>query len=398
MTFASPLFSAIQSVVHRSDRKQPIVLHEPDFTSTDVWSYVKSCLDTAWVSSAGAWVNRFEELLSLHTGAKFAIAVSNGTNALRLGLHLVGVQSDEEVLVPSLSFVATANAVSHLGAIPHFVDIDSLNLGISSDFLDQYLSRICDIKNNNVYNKSTGRRIAAIVPVHVFGLAANIKKLREVSSKWRIPMIEDSAEALGTYFNGDHCGTFGDLGALSFNGNKLITTGGGGALLTNNEELAEKARHLSTTAKVSHPWEYFHDQIAWNDRMPNINAALGVAQLEHLNDILLLKRQLHSDYQLAFSDIADVELLHEMPGTTSNYWLNTIQFEHHSVSEALQARTDLLEECFQSKIYLRPAWIPLHTLPMYRNSPRSSLETTNNLSPRLLNLPSSPKLIKHHDS
>ena len=275
---------------------RPISLHEPDFRGTKAWEYVKETIDTSWVSTAGSFVERFEESVRKITGAKHAIAVSNGTVALRLALHLVDVRAQDEVIVPPLSFVATANAVSHLGAIPHFVDIDNETLGMSCMALIKRMDEIAIRKNGSVFNKETGRRISAIVPVHIFGNPADIYGLKKIADSWNLPIVEDAAEALGSSLGGKHCGLIGDVGVLSFNGNKLVTTGGGGMIMTNSDSLASSARHLSTTAKLAHSWEIQHDQIGWNDRMPNINAALGLAQLECLNDKIIKKKQLFSQY------------------------------------------------------------------------------------------------------
>ena len=277
------ILEAIQHVVGPSSLEHPIALHEPDFRGTEAWTYVKDCLDTGWVSTAGQWVSRFEQELASATGAAHAVAVTNGTVALRLALHLVGVEPGDEVLLPPLSFVATANAVAHLGAVPHFVDVDPITLAMDPYVLAERLEQVAEWCDGKLLNKQTGRRLAAVLPVHVFGHPADGDVLRQVADAWGLPLVEDAAEALGSWRGDTHCGLFGSVGTLSFNGNKLITTGGGGALLMNDAELAHRARHLSTTAKVPHPWAFDHDVVGWNDRMPNLNAALGVAQLEDLN-------------------------------------------------------------------------------------------------------------------
>ena len=251
------------------------------------------CIDSGWVSSSGKWVTQFEELIASYTGSKYVIVVSNGTNALRLS-YMVGVRANHEVLMPPLSFVATANAVRHLGASPHFIDVEPTSLGMCPMALEKRLNNIAVKKNNHVINKFTGKKISAVVPVHVFGLPAKIIEIKRVCSEWGLPLVEDAAEALGSSVLTNkckiHCGCFGDFGTLSFNGNKIITTGGGGAILTNNYESFKLAKHISTTAKLDHPWEFFHDQIGWNDRLPNLNAALGVSQIEKLEEKLKLKQ------------------------------------------------------------------------------------------------------------
>ena len=277
------VLKAIQGVIGFSCKEKPISLHEPDFKGTKAWEYVRDCLDSGWVSTAGRWVNRFEQELCDVTGAEHAVVVSNGTVALRLALHLVGVGPGDEVLLPPLSFVATANAIAHLGAIPHFVDIEPNALGMCPAALDTRLDTIASTHEGFVINKESGRRIAAVLPVHVFGNPAEVNQIRAVCNAWKIPMVEDAAEALASWREGTHCGLFGAVGTLSFNGNKLITTGGGGALLTNNSDLAKRARHLSTTAKIPHPWSFNHDAVGWNDRLPNLNAPLVWPSWKTLN-------------------------------------------------------------------------------------------------------------------
>ena len=393
----SEITRIIQALTHtcgQSTIREPIGLHEPSFADTRAWDYVKDCLDTGWVSSAGAWVSRFEQALCNTTGAKYAIAVTNGTVALRLGLHLVGVKPGDEVLVPPLSFVATANAVQHLGATPHFVDIESGTLGMCPAALNDRLERVCCRVDNNLINRETGRRIAAVMPVHVFGNPAEIKKLKALSQQWGLPLVEDAAEALGSWYENTHCGLYGDVGALSFNGNKLITTGGGGALLTNNKLIAERARHLSTTAKKAHQWDFEHDEIGWNDRMPNINAALGVAQLEDIDRRLRAKMLLAETYSNSFSKFADIELIRPARNTTSNFWLNCLRFLDEQPEQAHLKRLEVLENAHAIGLMLRPVWKLLHEQPMYRFNPRGSLSVAESQACRLLNIPSSPQLLK----
>tara|TARA_Y200000002_G_scaffold382263_1_gene398740 strand:+ start:506 stop:1696 length:1191 start_codon:yes stop_codon:yes gene_type:complete len=384
----------ISSCLNNDLSNQPIYLHEPDFSESKAKEYVNQCIESGWVSSAGKWVEKFEKKLSELTGAKYAIAVSNGTVALRLALFLVGVRNNDEVLIPPLTFVATANAVSHLGAKPHFIDIESESLGMSPYSLRQRLDSIAYRKNGNVYNRETGNRIAAVVPVHIFGLPAKIKDLKNICQMWNLPLIEDAAEALGSQILENEkfksCGCFGDIGILSFNGNKVITTGGGGAILTNNKVFAEKAKHLSTTAKINHPWEFFHDQVAWNDRLPNINAALGCSQLESLEAKLEKKRLLHSKYTEVFSRYQDFEILKENKGTKSNYWLVTLRLLS---KEDDVLRDKIISQAHKSNLYLRPAWTPLNKLPMYKDHPSDNLVICENQFKRLINLPSSPQLI-----
>ena len=390
----------IEGIKSLSNHEKNVVtnLHEPTFQGTNAWNYTKDCIDTGWVSSAGKWVSRFEDEVSKYTNARYAIAVTNGTVALRLALHLVNVKAGDEVLVPSMSFVATANAVSHLGAIPHFIDIESSSLGMCPLALKKRLDEISIFKNGSVFNKITGRRISAILPVHIFGNPSNINALKLVSESFSIPMVEDSAEALGSWVENNskmvHCGLIGEIGIISFNGNKLITTGGGGVLLTNNKMLAESAKHLSNTAKLAHPWEFNHDQIGWNDRMPNINAALGVSQIEFLDDFLKKKKILFNKYKSILSNIKSVELIKKHEKSISNNWLITLRFNCDDIKKAKFLSRDLLQKSHENNIFLRPVWKLLHKLPMYKNSPRGILKNAENEEFRLINLPSSPSIIK----
>ncbi len=391
---ANLIVKSIKKVVGVSNKDKPIVLHEPSFTGSNAWTYVKDCLDTGWVSTAGSWVSRFEQELASFTGASHAIAVTNGTVALRLALHLVGVQPNDEVLLPPLSFVATANAVSHLGAIPHFVDVEPYSLGLDPTALSSRLEAVAKRHQGQLINSESGRRIAAVLPVHVFGHPAEVAKLQSVADAWGLPLVEDAAEALGSWRDDTHCGLFGAVGTLSFNGNKLITTGGGGALLTNNPELAQRARHLSTTAKCPHPWAFDHDAVGWNDRMPNINAALGVAQLEDLNRRLEAKRQLAQHYRETIEKLDGVELLTKSPGCVINNWLVTLRFTSPEPALAEAERNDLLEEAHAQGLLLRPIWTSLNKLPMYRCVPSGELSVASDQVRRLLNLPSSPQLLQ----
>jgi perosamine synthetase len=388
------MLEAIHQVVGPSSREQPIGLHEPDFRGTQAWAYVKDCLDTGWVSTAGGWVSRFEQQLCTITGAAHAVAVSNGTVALRLALHLVGVGPGDEVLLPPLSFVATANAVAHLGAVPHFVDVESSSLGLCPKALAERLEAVAEHCDGQLVNRETGRRIAAVLPVHVFGHPAEVGQLRAVVDAWGLPMVEDGAEALASWRNGIHCGLFGAVGTLSFNGNKLITTGGGGALLSNDAKLAQRARHLSTTAKQPHHWAFEHDAVGWNDRLPNLNAALGVAQLEDLDRRLVAKRQIAMRYAEAFLGLKAVELVAEPLGCRSNNWLVSLRLTASAPAESQAQRLHLLEAAHDAGVLLRPIWTPLNHLPMYRSCPAGPLPVANDQAPRLLNLPSSPQLLE----
>ena len=391
------IINSIKKVVGKVSPEQPVGLHEPYFKDTRALDYVKDCIDTTWVSSNGSWVSKFERQLCQFTGSSYAIAVSNGTVALRLALYLIGVKPNDEVIIPPISFVATANSVVHIGAIPHFVDIEKTSLGMCPNALSKHLKKIAEKKKGEVINKITGRKISAILPVHVFGLPANLISIKKIADEWGIPIVEDAAEALGSRWKLPqktiHCGLIGQIGCLSFNGNKIITTGGGGALITNNYDIASRARHLSNTAKVNHKWRFFHDEVAWNDRMPNINAALGCAQLEVLHNRLQKKINLYQLFNEEFKKFDEVELLKAPKNTLTNYWLIGLRIMHEDSEKCEQLVEKILEKANLDGLSLRPLWEKLHSLPMYKDNPRGSLHVADNEEKRIINLPSSPQLI-----
>ncbi|WP_320667171.1 LegC family aminotransferase [Prochlorococcus sp. MIT 1307] len=392
------ILDAIQKVVGPAKVDNPIFLHEPEFKDTAAWEYVKECIDSGWVSTAGKYVNQFEEELCKYTGADYAIAVTNGTVALRLALSIINVKPDEEVIIPPLTFVATANAVCHLNAIPHFVDIESNTFGLCPEALQGRLEKLAYKENGQVFNRDTGRRIAAILPVHLFGNPSKIIELKRIAFEWELPLVEDAAEALGSWSKESnkyiHCGLFGAVGILSFNGNKIITTGGGGALITNDKNLALKARHISTTAKIPHPWMYQHDQIGWNDRMPNINAALGVSQMQDFARRLERKNHLADSYYNQFSILKGIELLRARDDCISNKWLMTARFTANNQDHAKSQCLDLVQESNAIGIRLRPAWKLLTKLPMFLDNPKGPLPNAESEFSRLVNLPSSPQICK----
>lgn len=380
---------SIQAVLHALQSALPsrhafLPLHEPTFSGNE-WIYVKECLDTGWVSSVGKFVDRFEEDLAAYTGVKRAIAVVNGTAALHICLVLADVKPNDEVLMPALTFIATANAVSYCGAVPHFVDCEEKTLGIDPLKLSAYLDQITEQRPDGCYNRQTGRRIKAVVPMHTFGHPVDLDPLLEVCRSFTITLIEDAAESLGSFYKGRHTGQLGLLSALSFNGNKTITTGGGGAILTNNEELGRLAKHITTTAKIPHRWEFNHDMVGYNYRMPNINAALGCAQLEQLPDFLAAKRNLAERYRQVFADISGILFFSEPANSRSNYWLNTLLIDekHSGQRDALLAATN------DAGIMTRPTWTLMNKLPMFTNCPKMNLSVAESLERRLLNIPSS---------
>ncbi len=364
--------------------KEFIALHEPVFKGNE-WKYIKECLDTGWVSSVGEYVNRIERDLVDYTGAAYAVAVVNGTAALHIALQLAGVKPGDEVLVPSLTFIATANAVSYCGAIPHFVDSEERTLGVDVDRLYEYLKETSVLSPEGCFNRQTKRRINAIVPMHTFGHPVDMDPLLQLCNDFRIKVVEDAAESLGSFYKGRHTGTIGLVSSLSFNGNKTITTGGGGAILTNDENIAMRAKHISTQAKVPHKWEFNHDMIGYNYRMPNINAALGCAQLEELPDFIKKKRLLASRYQAAFQDIQGISFFIESKFARSNYWLNVLLLDKEYAGE----RDNLLELTNNAGIMARPLWTLMHKLTMYQECPRMNMIISEDLERRLINIPSS---------
>lgn len=364
--------------------KRPLPLHEPWFCGNEV-KYTTDCIETGWVSSVGSYVDRFSIDLAKATGFEYAIPTVNGTAALHLGLKLLGIGGHkQEVLVPALTFVATANAIAYTGATPHFVDSDTTTLGVDADALRNYLLEISEQQDGQCINKATQKQIKALVVVHIFGHPADLDALKAVCTEFNIILVEDIAESLGSTYKSKHTGHAGELAALSFNGNKIITTGGGGAILTNNAELAQKAKHLSTTAKVPHPYAFKHDQVGYNYRMPNLNAALGCAQLENLIFFINKKRQLAKHYQQQFSS-TPIQFIHEPKETQSNYWLCAIRLP----SITLEERNQAIEACHQKGFLVRPAWNLLNQLPMFDHCPSMPLPQAQQLAIELINLPSS---------
>ena len=365
----------------------PAALHEPRFTGNE-WTYLKECLDSTYVSSVGAFVDRFEAELAATLGARFAVAVVNGTAALQVAFRLAGVQRGEEVLIPALTFVATANAVTYCGAVPHLVESDERTLGVDPLALRDYLGDIAELRGDQCVNRRTGRLIRALCPMHTFGHPVDIEGVLAVARDYRLVLVEDAAESLGSTVAGRHTGTFGLVGTLSFNGNKTITTGGGGAIVTDHEELARKAKHLTTTAKLPHRWQYVHDEIGYNFRMPNINAALGCAQLEQLPDLLAAKRRLFKSYSEAFSGVPNLRIVAEPVGCRSNYWLHAILLDESAAHDQDRTLAALNDAGFGS----RPAWTLMHRLRPYEACPRMDLTVAEGLERRLITVPSSAHL------
>ena len=388
----------------RSTFQEPsdfIPLHDPRFIGNEK-KYLNECIDSNFVSSVGEFVGRFEKICAEYTSAKYAVAAMNGTSALHISLLLAGVQREDEVITQTLTFIATANAISYTGAKPVFIDVDKETMGLSPAAVEAWLHVNAEIReltsfevgqkkragfppsgeSKGAFNKSTNRRISACVPMHTFGHPVKLKELEEVCSKYNIPLIEDAAESIGSYYNGKHTGTFGKLGILSFNGNKLITTGGGGMILTDDEELAKMAKHLTTQAKVPHPYEFVHDHIGYNYRLTNINAALGCAQMESLETLIGLKRNLAEQYREFFKN-TEFEFFNEPENCRSNYWLNAI------ITKDKAQRDELLQFTNQNGVMTRPIWELMNRLPMFADCQTDGLENSIWFADRVVNIPSS---------
>ena len=382
--FVHSIINTLESVL---PSKEYIPLHEPEFSGRE-WEYVKDCLDSGWVSSVGAYVDRFEQMLCDYTGSPYAVAAVNGTAALHICLLLAGVKAGDEVLVPAVTFIATANVVTYCNSIPHFVDVEERTLGLDPHKLNDYLKEISEFRRGICYNRLTGRPIRAVVPMHTFGHPVDLDPLQELCERYHLVMVEDAAESLGSLYKGQHTGTRGLVSSLSFNGNKTITTDGGGAILTNSKSIDKLAKHLTTQAKTPHRWEFNHDLIGYNYRMPNINAALGCAQLEQLLGFIEKKRNLAGRYQVAFQDIPGIRFFTEPDFARSNYWLNVLILDEEFARE----RDNLLESTNNAGIMTRPLWTLMHKLSMYHDCPRMDLSVAEDLESRVINIPSSAKL------
>ncbi|QDV08649.1 Putative pyridoxal phosphate-dependent aminotransferase EpsN [Planctomycetes bacterium Poly30] len=370
-----------------------IPLHEPEFRGNEL-AYVSDCIETGWVSSVGAFVTRLEKDLGTLFDRPHAVATSTGTAALHVCLLLAGVEPGDHVLLPTLTFVATANAVSYTGAVPHFVDAEPHSLGVDASKLREHLRETARIENGRLLDRATGARIRALVVTHIFGHPADLDVLAELAREFHLVLVEDAAESIGSLYRGEPTGRHGLVSAVSFNGNKVVTTGGGGAILTGSKELGERAKHLTTTARVPHRWGYMHDEVGFNYRLPNLNAALGCAQLERLDDMLRRKRELSASYRAAFATVEGASFLEEPANTTSNYWLNAIVLD-----EELAAHRDELLDALNAAHYMsRPLWTSMHRLPMFEGCPRMDVSVAESLEARVINIPSSPRLADLSDT
>lgn len=385
MDFAEDLVQRIRSVIGTEEAFVP--LHVPEFDGRER-ELLLDCIDTGWVSSVGSYVDTFEAEVARLSGCAHGVVVVNGTAALQIALIVAGVQASDEVLVPALTFVATANATSHLGAVSHFVDSAYDTLGICPVRLRAHLEQTAEVRDGATWNRQTGRRIAAVVPMHVFGCPVDMDGLDAVVADWPMVVVEDAAESLGSRYKGRLCGSLGTVAAVSFNGNKIVTTGGGGAIVTNDEGLAKRSKHLTTTAKLPHKWAFLHDEVGYNYRMPNLNAALGVAQLEQLQTRLAQKQSLFHAYAEAFRGLNGVQLFTAPEGVVSNNWLVTLVLDPAHA----QDREQLLQVLNDAGIMTRPIWTLMHRLPMYAQNPRADLSQAEDLEARVLNIPSSAYL------
>jgi len=358
-----------------------IPLHEPRFIGNEK-KYLNDCIDSTFVSSVGAYVERFEKEFAHYVGSKYAIATVNGTAALHISLLLADIQAEDEVITQPLTFVATLNAITYIGAKPVFIDVDRDTLGLSPKVLEEFLTEHCDLIDGKCINKKTKKCIKACVPMHTFGHPCRIDEIKRICDAWHITLVEDSAESLGSFYKGRHTGTFGKLGAFSFNGNKIITSGGGGVIVTDDKSLAKRAKHLTTTAKVPHKWEYTHDTIGYNYRMPNLNAALLVAQMESLDSFLENKRELATLYDAFFKENG-IAFIHEPSEASSNYWLQAV------VLKDAKERDMFLDYTNSNGVMTRPIWTLMNKLEMFKESQSSDLSNSLWLEARVVNIPSS---------
>ena len=358
-----------------------IPLHRPVFEGNER-KYLNECIDSNFVSSVGAKVNEFEDKVCQFTGANYAIATVNGTAALHTAINLSGVNYGDEVITQSLTFIATCNAICYSGAVPIFIDVDKDTMGMSPNSLKVFLENNAKIKDGQCFNKISGKRISACVPMHTFGFPCRIKEIAKICTEWNIALIEDIAESLGSYVNSKHTGNFSSMAALSFNGNKLITTGGGGMLITNNEELAKKAKHITTTAKVPHPYEFVHDMVGFNYRMPNLNAALGCAQIENLQEMLSIKNKVAMTWK-SFFDEKDIYFIEGINETKPNFWLNAICLKSKA------ERDWFLKYTNKNNVMTRPIWTLMSKLKMFKNCQNDGLKNSTWLEERVINIPSS---------
>ena len=356
-------------------------LHRPVFAGNER-RYLIDCIDSNFVSSVGAKVTEFEEKVAEFTGSKYAVATVNGTSALHVAIVLAGSKPGDEVISQALTFIATCNAISYAGAKPLLIDVDRDTMGLSPVALKRFLEENAEKRTSGTFNKTSGNRISACVPMHTFGFPCRIAEIAEICADWNIALIEDAAESLGSYAGGRHTGTFASMATLSFNGNKVITTGGGGMIITDDSELAKRAKYITTTAKVPHPYEFVHDEIGYNYRMPNLNAALGCAQMERLDEFLLIKAQLAGQWATFFNK-RGADFVRAIDGNKANHWLNTI------ILDSRQDRDEFLKLTNDNNVMTRPIWTLMSKLPMFQDCQTDGLENSLWLEDRVVNIPSS---------
>ncbi|MFI5203661.1 MAG: LegC family aminotransferase [Flavobacteriales bacterium] len=376
------MFESIVSFIKELYGTEKVPLHEPVFIGNEK-KYLEECIDSTFVSSVGKFVDEFEKKLATYTGSKFAVVTSNGTSALHMALVLADVKRSDLVITQALSFIATSNAISYTGAQPLYIDVDEDTLGLSPAALRKFMETECKLVNGICIHTKSGRKISACVPMHTFGHPCRIEEIKDVCEEWKLPLIEDAAESIGSTYNGQHTGTFGRIGTLSFNGNKTITSGGGGALITNSEELAKRAKHLTTQAKIPHAWEYGHDAVGYNYRMPNINAALALAQLEKLDVLIKNKREVSKQYD-AFFKKTEISFFTEPAGAFSNYWLNAVMLKDK------KERDNFLKVTNENGVMTRPVWNLLVKNEMYSHCINDGLKISQKIENVLVNIPSSP--------
>lgn len=383
-------FNEISKEIKKRFNHKKLNLHEPIFSKKEK-NNLLSCLKSGLVSTSnkGHFIKRLEGQIKNFTKSKYVVCTINGVSAIHVGLISLGLKKDDEILLPSLTFVATVHPVLYIGAVPHFVDANIRTFGICAHKLEKYLKKITFKKGSFFFNKKTKRRISAIIAVHIFGNPCEILKLRSIAKKYNLRLIEDATESLGSFVNKKHTGTFGDIGVFSFNGNKIITAGGGGAIITNNKFLFKKISHIASNSKTLHPWEYIHDQIGFNYLMPNLNAALASAQFERLKQIIKIKRDISVIYKDIFSQFQNFKFLDETNNTKSNFWLNTIMIEDKKIN-----KNKLIQYLHKNKIFVRPVWKPLHTLEHLKNFPKMKLNSTIQIYKNSICLPSGPGIKK----
>jgi perosamine synthetase len=382
MTTNEKIVSFIKQTFNQQDSFIP--LHEPRFYGNER-NYVLDAIDSTFVSSVGEYVNRFEKMMAETAGTKYAVATVNGTAALHIALLMAGVEKNTEVLTQNFTFVATTNAISYIGATPHIIDIEERALGMSPKKLKERLVEVVEMRGDLPFNKQTGKRISACVPMHTFGFVSLIEEIIEICNHYNIKVVEDAAECIGSTLNGKPAGSFGLLGTFSFNGNKTITCGGGGAIVTNDEALAKRAKHITTTSKIPHKYKYNHDEVAYNYRMPNLNAAMACAQFEMLPEFIQNKRELANLYANFFKEL-NITFITEREGTEANYWLNAILLNN------LEQRDEFLEFTNSNNVMTRPGWELMHTLEMYKDSPKGDLANSIDIYNKLVNIPSSVRV------